>query len=164
MALKKITNMQPKGSLITRDDLGALAKEYAELNKQMKALDKRKKELADLIKSNTEKFGTKDDTGSYYFESDEYITGKCSAKSFKINQEKAKVKLVELGLWDKVKNVKVVETVDEGLLEHLVSTGEISLDTINSFTDVKETFRVSVTKKEELPEAEQGTLKVARRK
>lgn len=164
MALKKkVTTFKPKG-IITANDLEAMAREYHEISEQIKVLDKKKKDLADKIKSNSEKFGTKDDKGSYYFESDGFITGKVSKKSFSLNQEKAKEKLEELGLWDDLKKVVVTESIDEALLEQYVSEGKLDLDVVESFTNVKETFSVSVTKKEELPEVEQTVLKAARKK
>lgn len=164
MAVKKVLSMKAKKDIITKNDLVSMAEEYAEISEQIKVLDKRKKELADKIKANSEKFGTKDDKGSYYFESDEYVTGKVSKKSFSINQGRAKEKLTELGLWDELKKVVTTETLDEELLEKYVSEGKVSLNTVESFTDVKESFSVSVVKKEEVPEVQQTTLKAARKK
>lgn len=164
MALKKkVTSFKPKG-IVTQNDLISMAREYNEISEQMKVLEKKKKDLADKIKTNSEKFGTKDDKGSYYFESDEFITGKVSSKSFSLNQEKAKERLEELGLWDDLKKVTVTETVNEELLEQYVSEGKLDLEVVESFTNVKETFKVSVTKKEALPEVEQTVLKAARKK
>lgn len=162
MAIKKVLK-NTKG-IITKHDLSAMAKEYAEISEQIKVLDKRKKELAEKIKDNSEKFGTKNDKGSYYFESDEFITGKVSNKSFKVNLEKAKEVLTGFGLWDELKKVVTTETLNEELLEQYVAEGKVSLNTVESFTDVKETFSVSVTKKEALPEVQQSTLKAARKK
>ena len=162
MAIKKVLK-NTKG-IITKHDLSAMAKEYAEISEQIKVLDKRKKELAEKIKDNSEKFGTKNDKGSYYFESDEFITGKVSNKSFNVNLEKAKEVLTGFGLWDELKKVVTTETLNEELLEQYVAEGKVSLNTVESFTDVKETFSVSVTKKEALPEVQQSTLKAARKK
>lgn len=164
MALKKkVTSFKSKG-IVTQNDLISMAREYNEISEQMKVLEKKKKDLADKIKTNSEKFGTKDDKGSYYFESDEFITGKVSSKSFSLNQEKAKERLEELGLWDDLKKVTVTETVNEELLEQYVSEGKLDFEVVESFTNVKETFKVSVTKKEALPEVEQTVLKAARKK
>lgn len=163
MAIKKMMNTKLK-SVASPKDLERMAREYSEISEQIKVLDKKKKELADKIKADTERFGTKDDKGSFYYESESFITGRVSKKSFSLNQEKAKETLEEMGLWDELKKVVVTETVDEALLEKYVSEGKLDLDVVESFTNVKESFSVSVTKKEEIPQVQQTTLKVARKK
>ena len=69
-------------------DLIKVGQEYADISAQSKTLDTKKKELSSIIKDNCEKFGTKDDKGSFYFESDTLILGKVAKKTISINQTK----------------------------------------------------------------------------
>ena len=47
--------------LFSVEDIGRMGKEYAEITKQMKQLEERKKELADKIKLGAEQFGVQDE-------------------------------------------------------------------------------------------------------
>lgn len=159
--LKK--SKKKSSATFSEKEVASLGKEYAELSAQIKQLETRKKQLSDLIKENAEKYGVKDDKGSYYLESAEHIMGKVAKKSFKIDQDKAVKVLESLGLGDVVDEV-TVKTVNEDKLDKAVSDGRISFDTVEDFTEVKTSYSVLVKEKEEVPEVEQTTLKAARRK
>lgn len=165
MALKRVTKKSSDKvtSLYSADDIGKMGKEYAELSAQIKELEARKKALADQIKEGAEKFGVKDDKGSYFLESDTLIMGKVAKKSFKINQDKAVSVLEAMGLGD-VLDVVTVKTVNEDKLQSAVQDKRISLNTVEEFTDSSVSYSVSVKEKEEVPEVEQTSLKAARRK
>lgn len=158
MALKKLKKPQ-----LTQKNIESLGREYAELSQTIIQLDSRKKELADLIKKGAEEFGVKDDKGSFYLESDEYVMGKVSRQSFSLDQEKAVKTLESLGLGDLV-DVVTTKVVNEDKLNKAVSEGRVSFDTVEGFTNVKTSYSVLVKEKEEVPMAEQSNLKVARRK
>ena len=140
-----------------------MGKEYAELSFQIKQLEERKKLLAEKIRNGAEQFGVQDDKGSYYLENDSYIMGKVAKKSFKIDQEKAVKMLQSMGLGDVVDSVTTL-VVNEDSLQRAVQEGRISLDTVEEFTNVTVSYSVSVKEKEALPEVEQTSLRVARKK
>lgn len=165
MALKKVikkaeSNVTP---LFTVDDLGKLGREYAEISAQIKELEAQKKSLADRIKKEVERLGVKDDKGSYYFENDNYIMGKVARKSFKIDQEKAVSVLQSMGLGDVI-DVETVYTVNEDRLQSAVQDKRITLETVEDFTEERVSYSVSVKEKEEMPEVEVTTAKVARKR
>ena len=162
MALKAVKKKETT-PLFSSEDIGKLGKEYAEISAQIKQLEEIKKSLADRIKAGAEQLGVKDDKGSFYLESENYIMGKVAKKSFKINQEEAVKVLVSMGLGDVVDEV-VVKTVNEDKLQKAVQNNRLSLDVVKGFTTESVSYSVSVKEKEEVPEVEQTLLKVARKK
>ena len=150
-------------SMFTKKDILAMASEYDEVSAKIKELESRKKVLADKIKEGSEKYGVKNDKGSYYLEDDNYIVGKVARKTFKIDQDKAISVLRNKGLGDIV-DVVTVETVNEDRLNSAVQEGRISINEVEDFTNVSVSYSVSVAHKEEMPEVEQSTLKAARTK
>ena len=150
-------------SLFTKKEIIQMGKDYADISAKIKKLDEEKKTLANKIKSGVEQFGVKDDKGSYYLESDTQVLGKIAKKSFKIDQDKAVKTLESMGLGDVVDEV-TVKTVNEDRLQKAVSDKRITLDTVQGFTNESVSYSVLVKEKEVIPEVEQSTLKVARRK
>ena len=144
-------------------DIGKLGREYAEVSKQIKLLDERKKFLADTIKSQVEQTGVKDDKGSYYLEDDNFIMGKVAKKSFKIDQDKAVETLESIGLGDVI-DIVTVKTVNEDRLQRAVQEKRLSLDTVQDFTNESVSYSVLVKEKEIMTEVEQTTLQVAKKK
>ena len=65
-----------------------------------------------------------------------------------------------MGIGDVVDEV-TVRTVNEDRLQQAVSEGRLSLDTVESFTNVSVSYSVMVKEKEAMPEVEQTTLKSA---
>lgn len=163
MALKKVTKEPKLKVMFTERDLNAMASQYADVSAQIKELEETKKNLADKIKQGAEQLGVKDDKGSFYLEGDNYIMGKVASKSMKIDQSKAVETLERKGLEDCVQTV-VVKTVNEQKLEQAVMNNQITLDEVEEFTQINTTYKVSVVKKEAVPEVEQSTLAVAKRK
>ena len=157
---KSASNIKP---LFSEKDIANMAVEYAEVSSLIKQLEEKKKALAEKIKNGAEQFGIKDDKGSYYLESDSYIMGKVAKKTFKIDQDRAVETLESMGLGDVVDEV-VVKTVNEDKLQKAVQNNRLSLDVVKAFTTESVSYSVSVKEKEEVPEVEQTTLKVARKK
>ena len=149
--------------ILSVEDYIKLGKDYDELSAQIKEHTARKNELSAKIKEGAEKFGVKDDKGSFYLESDEFILGKVCRKSMKLNQSKAKDTLESLGVGDVIDEVTTY-TVNEDRLNQAVQDGRVSIDTVRSFTDVKVDYSVSVKVKESMPEVEQSSLMAAKRK
>ena len=146
--------------MFTEDNVKSLGRQYADISSQIKALEEQKKALAEKIKQGAEQFGVKDDKGSFYLESEDLMMGKVAKKSFKIDQDKAVKTLESMGIGDVVDEV-TVRTVNEDRLQQAVSDGRLSLDTVESFTNVSVSYSVLVKEKEAMPEVEQTTLKSA---
>lgn len=147
----------------TESDIGRYAEEYADISKQIKVLEDRKKLLAAKIKEGAVKFGTKDDKGSSYFEVNGFVTGNVSKVSMSLNQEKGVEFLEKRGLGDLV-DEKVVKTINEERLEKAVGEKRLTLEEVDSFTDRKTSYQVSVKTVEEMPEVEQSDLALAAKK
>mgnify|MGYP001773898445 FL=1 len=147
-------------SMFTEDNVKSLGRQYVDISSQIKALEEQKKALAEKIKQGAEQFGVKDDKGSFYLESEDLMMGKVAKKSFKIDQDKAVKTLESMGIGDVVDEV-TVRTVNEDRLQQAVSDGRLSLDTVESFTNVSVSYSVLVKEKEAMPEVEQTTLKSA---
>lgn len=156
-AKKSDTKVTP---MFTEDNVKSLGRQYADISSQIKALEEQKKALAEKIKQGAEQFGVKDDKGSFYLESEDLMMGKVAKKSFKIDQDKAVKTLESMGIGDVVDEV-TVRTVNEDRLQQAVSDGRLSLDTVESFTNVSVSYSVLVKEKEAMPEVEQTTLKSA---
>ena len=156
-AKKSDTKVTP---MFTEDNVKSLGRQYADISSQIKALEEQKKALAEKIKQGAEQFGVKDDKGSFYLESEDLMMGKVAKKSFKIDQDKAVKTLESMGIGDVVDEV-TVRTVNEDRLQQAVSEGRLSLDTVESFTNVSVSYSVLVKEKEAMPEVEQTTLKSA---
>lgn len=156
-AKKSDTKVTP---MFTEDNVKSLGRQYADISSQIKALEGQKKALAEKIKQGAEQFGVKDDKGSFYLESEDLMMGKVARKSFKIDQDKAVKTLESMGIGDVVDEV-TVRTVNEDRLQQAVSDGRLSLDTVESFTNVSVSYSVLVKEKEAMPEVEQTTLKSA---
>lgn len=156
-AKKSDTKVTP---MFTEDNVKSLGRQYADISSQIKALEEQKKALAEKIKQGAEQFGVKDDKGSFYLESEDLMMGKVAKKSFKIDQDKAVKTLESMGIGDVVDEV-TVRTVNEDRLQQAVSDGRLSLDTVESFTNVSVSYSVMVKEKEAMLEVEQTTLKSA---
>lgn len=162
--MSKLVKMKKKAeSMFTKEDVYFMAQEYNELSAKIKELDSRKKFLSEKIKEGSEMFGVKDDKGSFYLENENYLMGKVARKSYKIDEEKALPTLKAMGLGDVIDTI-TTEVVNEDKLNNAVKEGRISLNEVEKFTNVSTTYSVTVSKKEEMPEVEQSTLKVARKK
>lgn len=161
---RKVTPKRDKVTpMFTVKDLEKMASDYDSISEQIKVLTERKKQLSDKIKDGAEKLGVKDDKGSYYLDSDSYIMGKVASKSISLDQTRAVEFLKKKGL-EKCVNSVVVETVNEEILEKAVSRGILSVSDVEQFTNTTVSYKVSVTKKEAMPEVEQTKLVAAKRK
>ena len=149
-----------KTSALTKKEIGACAAEYAEVSKQIKVLEDRKKLLAAKIKDGAVKFGTLDDKGSSYLEVNGFIAGNVSKVSMSLDQKKGVEYLEKKGLGDLV-DVEEVKTINEDRLEKAVSEKRLTLDEVEGFTNKTQSYQVSVKAVEEMPEVEQSNLSLA---
>lgn len=144
-------------------DLESLAKEYDDVSKTIRVLEKQKKELSERIKLLTEKFGVKNDGGSFYADLGSFVTGKVARKSVSIDIDKAIPLLTNKGRDDLIHPVTTYK-IDEAGLEAAVQSGDVTQEELESICDVKVSYSVSVKPKEELAEIETSTLAVASKK
>lgn len=161
MALKVVKGKQKYSA----KEIAQMAEQYSEISKQIKLLEDSKKNLSDRLKEASELIGVKDDKGSYYYDTGDFITGKVAKKSVKLNQDNAIALLKEKGLYKKCVDVQKVEVINEKALAYAVENGDISQKEFEGICDVKVTYSVSVQKKEEMPEVDTShILKAASRK
>lgn len=146
--------------VITKDEVGLMAKEYSEISKQIKVLEDRKKLLATQIKEGAVKYGTPDDKGSSYLEVNGFIAGNVCKMSMSLDHDKGVEYLEKKGLGDIV-DVMQVKTINEEKLEKAVGEKRLSLADVESFTNKKQSYQVSVKPIEEMPEVEQSNLSLA---
>ena len=134
---------------MTVEDILSLGREYDEINSQLKVLNDRKKVLSDLIKEGAEKFGVKDDKGSFYVDDGDKTFGRVRKCSISINEDKAFKFFKRKGvLKDVTKSVIDLDKVDL-----LVSCGEITAEDVESISDIKESFSLYIgDRKTEEPE------------
>ena len=151
--LKRVADM-----IFSKEDFRTMAEQYIAVSKKIKALEEEKKRLSDNLKKGAEKYGVKDDKGSFYCETESCIFGRVAKKTMKINQEKAVKDLTDLGMGDLIDEV-IVRTVNTDRLENAVQSGKLSFDVVEGFTDVTTSYSVSVKEKEEIAEVEQTSLK-----
>lgn len=159
----KVLKLSKSKVRFSEEELQKLAKEYNELSNTIKTLQDRKTEIANIIKEEIEDLGTKDDKGSFYYESDEFLLGKVSRKSISIKQKEAVDFLKHKGHPEAI-HTEIVETVIEKELEKLVVAGEIDSEEVKDLMDVKVSYSVLVNKLEALPNIEETTLKASKRK
>lgn len=122
-------------------------KDYDNLRKKKKQLEDQMKLLSQEIKDYSSIYGTKDDKGSCYVDSPTYTFGTQCKKSIKLNGEKA---LDFFKTHNLEKYIKTQEYVDETTVEALSQDGTISYDDLESMCNIKTTYSVLVTKKEEV--------------
>ena len=121
--------------------------EYALLKKQEKIITDRKAYLATIIKEHAEKFGVKDDKGSFYASNDTYQWGKQAKTSVSFKEEEAIHFFKEKGYKE---CIKVVETLDQDAVALRLSVGDVTPDDIENITTKKTTYAVDVKIKEEI--------------
>lgn len=149
--------------MFTQEDYFRMGAEYDALSQQIKELDKRKKDLSSKIKDGAIKFGVIDDKGSSYLENEQFILGNVAKKSLSFDEDKGVEMLESMGLGDIV-DVVTTKTINGDKLDKAVREGRISLNDVESFTIEKVTYSVSVKAREEMPEVEQTTVKMAARR
>lgn len=145
----------------TKEDYNLLATNYDEISSQIKELEKTKKVLADRLKEGAKTLGTEDDKGSFYIEGEDYIIGNVVSKSMSYNLERATPILKKKKIYNDCTETITTIVVDDAKLTKLVEQGKITLNEVKDFTDVKETFKVYVKKKEEIPDIEVTTFATA---
>lgn len=136
----------------------AKVREYDALREQAKTIKNRMDVLAAELKDIAEKHGVKNDSGSFYVESSEFIFGKQAKKTVSFDTDTAVEFFTRRGFHDCVKTVKVI---NEGAVESRVSNGDISYSDLESITKTKVSYAIDVKRKEAMPEVEQSSVTVA---
>lgn len=137
---------------LSKNELYNLAVEYNQLSKMQKDLEKRRKEISELLKDNADKVGTADANGSYYVDEFPIIFGKMAKHTVKLNEEKARDFFTEKGFLDSVLSTK--EFIDESKIEKLLGDEIIKIEDLEKFMDDKVSYSVHVSEKKEEPKEE----------
>ena len=138
--------------------IDAMVAEYDALRNQSKTIKSRMDTLAKDIKKYAETHGVKDDKGSYYCDNGAFQFGQQAKKSVSFVIDKALDFLKSHGFTDAI---KTVETIDEDVIERLVSEGAITFDDLESITETKVTYAIDLKKKEDMPVVEETTVQMA---
>lgn len=163
MALKRMKKSDNVAFMYSPDDAQEMGKQYLDVSEQIKVLEAKKKELAEKLKECATHYGVKDDKGSYYCETETCVYGRVAKKSVRIDQAKAQEVLRKLGREDLIDEV-VTCVVNEDRLEEAIQKGDISIKTVEGFTDITTSYSVSVKKAEVAEEVVQSAFKKASRK
>lgn len=155
------TKKQKELESLTPEVIEGILEEYQTINDKMKVLDKRKKEIAKLIKEYSNTNGVKNSTGSMYCENDKFVFGQQARKSVKLNFDRAKDFFMERKLWDRVRVIK--EDINEDEVEKLVADHLMTMEDLESIVDTKVTYAVSIKEKTvqatEMPEVQVASTK-----
>lgn len=150
---KKVTKFpEPK------PNIDAMVSEYDALRSQSKTIKSRMDTLAKDIKKYAETHGVKDDKGSYYCDNGAFQFGQQAKKSVSFVIDKALDFLKSHGFTDAI---KTVETIDEDVIERLVSEGAITFEDLESITETKVTYAIDLKKNEDMPVIEETTVPLA---
>lgn len=130
--------------------------EYDNLREQKKTIEARMKTLAEHIKAEAEKSGTKDDKGSFYAQTENFIYGKQCKKSVSFDTDKAITYFKEHGYTD---CINTVEVVNEDAVENRINTGDISYEDLEGITITSVKYAIDLKRKEEMTEVQQTEVK-----
>lgn len=133
---------------------------YNDLKAKIKLYESELKIISDEIKSYSNDYGTKDSNGSMFCKTDNYKFGISLRKKITLNKDKALDFLKEKQL---TSAVKMVEEVDEEVLEQLVVSGEIEQEEFNNLLDIKEIPALSITKID-VPVVEETKFSLSKKK
>lgn len=153
----------PKDRKVIPDEKTILnmVSEYQELKRQEKLIAERKKLLADNIKAFAEKNGTKDDNGSFYSESDQFVFGSQCRKSISLDEPKALIMLKDKGFDDCI-DLKPV--INEKKVEERLANGDLTAEEIEKVSKVKVSMAIDVREKESFVEVQEARATIAAQK
>lgn len=123
--------------------------EYLALRKEKSRIEARMKEIGETLKKTAVEYGTKNSSGSSYYEGTGFVIGNQCKKRVTLNQDKATDFLKHVGLYDKVKETK--EFINEDKLEQLIANGELAPEDLEGLVDVKVSYAIDI-KEVETPE------------
>lgn len=136
------------------ESMKALAQEYLQLRKRKTEMDKRMKEISELLKAHAIDNGVKNSSGSSYCDFGDVVFGNQAKKSVRINTEKATDFFKSIGLYDKV--VEITESISEEKIESLIAEGLVTEEDIEAIVDIKTSYAIDIKEieQEEMPEVE----------
>lgn len=128
-----------------------IVEELVKLKERKKDIEKREKQLKEDLEIILVHEGLKDSKGNISMIVGNRLAQRQARKSVKIDKEKAEQFFKERNLWDKV--VKIEEVLDEDAIEQLVIEGKISVEDLETITNVKTTYAIIIKdyKQEEMP-------------
>lgn len=128
---------------------------YDQLRTQKNIIDKEMKSLAEEIKVYASTHGAKDSKGSYYVDDGgDFVYGQQAKTSLKLNADKT----LEYAKSHGLDCIDKVEVLNEEKFEQYISNGTVDVDTLESLTDKKTTYAVSVIRREDMPEVEEAAI------
>lgn len=140
--------MNKRSKLSESFNIENLVSQYDALRAQEKLIKSQMTKLADSIKEYAQKNGVRDSSGSYYCDSDEFTFGCTAAKSISFKDSAIQF-FKDKGLDD---CIQVIESVDKGKVDSYLDSGTLRQEDILNLAEVKTSYRVSVVKKDVIPE------------
>ena len=134
-------------------------RQYDALRTQSKTIKTEMDRLANAIKQYAEYHGSKDDKGSFFCESDDFIFGQQARKSITFKQEESVEFLSRRGYTNAITIIKVV---NEPEIEKLIGEGKITYDDLEHMTETKMSYAILVEPKEQVAEVQQEEIKLPR--
>jgi|SRR3712207_349517 len=134
--------------------LESVVEELGAVKQHIKELQAREKELRNSLETLLLAEGVVDNKGSIKLVVGSKVAQRLAKKSIKVNPKKAEEYLEGKGLWSEMSTATRV--LDETKLEKAVETGVISVEDLESITDIKVTYAISLAdyKPEEIPQVE----------
>lgn len=152
--------MAKTSKLATAFNIESLVSQYDVLRVQQKQVKQQMDKIATAIKEYAQNNGVKDDSGSFYCENDSFTFGSMAAKSVSF-RDSAVDYFRSKGLYD---CIKVTESIDKDVVDKYLDKGDITQGEILSLADIKTTYRVVVTKKEDTPEVQTTRIAASTKK
>ena len=145
---------------IDRETAARLAAEYDVLRIKASQIDKRKKEIAEILKTYAKKSGTADTNGSYYVDVEGFTFGAQCKKSVKFSESAANY-LISAG-FDEC--VEMTPKINEDAVYSRVSNGDLTVEELESITETSVSYSVSVKAVEEMPEVQCASVAASTKK
>lgn len=139
-------------------DMLSVIEELDGIKANKKLLEARESKLKEELAYYLDSIGYKDTKGSYLVKLNvngkEKVAKKEARKTVKLNHEKAENLFRELGVWDDV--IEVKEVINEDYVEQALLNEKISMQDLESVTDVKTTYAILI--KDYKPDEEEGLI------
>lgn len=129
---------------LTENTIGVAVEQYASLRDKKAAIDAQMKKLATQIKDYATVHGNKDDKGSYYIDSKDFLFGAQHKQSVSLDNDKALAYFKSHGLESYIKTQEYIESDD---VDKLSAKGTIPFEDVEGMCKVKSSYSVLVKAK-----------------
>lgn len=127
--------------------LSSLLGEMEQVKESKKLLDSREKELKARILEFVTRDGSTDTKGSTKLVYGDKLVQHQARVSVKLNNTKAEDYFREVGIWDKV--IEVKEVINEDYVEQAILEGLLSAEELEALVDKKTTYALVISKYEQ---------------